>query len=122
MFVRDHDEAIAFYVDTLGLDLLENRRLDDGGRWVTVRPRGARETALLLARASGPEQEARVGDQTGLVFCTDDLVRDYERMAAASIPFEEAPRHEPYGTVAVFRDPYGNRWELLQPNVSPAYG
>ncbi|MGC5009801.1 DUF4328 domain-containing protein [Streptosporangium sp. DT93] len=122
LFVRDHDEAVAFYVDTLGLELLENRSMDDGGRWVTVRPRGARETALLLVRAGTPEQEARVGDQSGLVFCTDDIVRDYEWMAAAGIAFDEAPRRELHGTTVAFRDPYGNRWELLQPNVSPAYG
>ncbi|MFS1304235.1 VOC family protein [Streptosporangium longisporum] len=122
MFVRDYDEAVAFYAGSLGLDLLEDRLMDDGERWVTVRPRGARETALLLARARTPEQEALVGGQTGLVFSTADLVHDHERMTAAGIVFEGTPRREPYGTVALFSDLYGNRWELLQPNVSPVHG
>lgn len=125
--VRDYDEAIGFYLDVLGFELLEDTPLGDGKRWVTVRPRGARETALLLARANGPEQEARVGDQTGgrvgLFLHTDDFTRDYERLLAAGVVFEEAPRSEPYGQVVVFRDLYGNRWDLFQPaDVSPAYG
>lgn len=126
LVVRDYDEAIAFYVDVLGFELLEDTPQGEGGRWVTVRPRGARETALLLARADGLEQEARVGDQTGgrvgLFLHTDDFARDHERMLAAGVTFEETPRQEPYGTVAVFLDLYGNRWDLLQPRVSPAYG
>ncbi|MFI6458288.1 VOC family protein [Streptosporangium amethystogenes] len=124
--MRDYDEAIAFYVDLLGFELLQDTPQGAGRRWVTVRPRGARETALLLARADGPEQEARVGDQTGgrvgLFLHTDDFVRDHERMLAAGVTFEETPRHEPYGTVAAFRDLYGNRWDLLQPHAPPAYG
>jgi catechol 2,3-dioxygenase-like lactoylglutathione lyase family enzyme len=118
LVVRDYDEAIAFYVDVVGFELLEDLLLDDGKRWVVVRPPGARETALLLAQASSPDQEARVGDQTGgrvgLFLYTDDFDRDYERMTAAGVVFEEPPRHESYGTVAVFRDLYGNRWDLLQ--------
>ncbi|MEU8207148.1 VOC family protein [Streptosporangium sp. NPDC049046] len=125
--VRDYDEAIGFYLNVLGFELLEDTPLGDGRRWVTVRPRGAGETALLLARANGPEQEARVGDQTGgrvgLFLHTDDFLRDYERLLAAGVVFEEAPRSEPYGQVVVFQDLYGNRWDLLQPaDVSPAYG
>ncbi|GAA0837892.1 hypothetical protein GCM10009525_46880 [Streptosporangium amethystogenes subsp. fukuiense] len=93
---------------------------------MTVRPRGPRETALLLARADGPEQEARVGDRTGgragLFLHTDDFARDHERMPAAGVTSEETPRHEPYGTVAAFQDLYGNRWDLVQPRLSPAYG
>jgi len=127
LVVRDYDEAIAFYLDVLGFQLLEDTPLGDGKRWVTVRPRGARETALLLARADGPEQEARIGDQTGgrvgLFLHTDDFARDYERLLTAGVVFEEAPRSEPYGEVVVFRDLYGNRWDLFQPaDVSPAYG
>ncbi|MFD7919867.1 VOC family protein [Streptomyces sp. NPDC059740] len=116
--VQDYDEAIAFYRDALGFELLEDTRLDDGKRWVVVAPPGARETAVLLARAVTGEQEARVGDQTGgrvgWFLNTDAFDRDYARMRAAGVVFEESPRQEPYGTVAVFRDLYGNRWDLLQ--------
>ncbi|MEU8380714.1 VOC family protein [Streptosporangium sp. NPDC048865] len=127
LVVRDYDEAVGFYVHVLGFELLEDTPLGDGRRWVTVRPRGARETALLLARADGPEQEARIGDQTGgrvgLFLHTDDFGRDYERLLSAGVVFEEAPRSEPYGKVVVFQDLYGNRWDLFQPaGVSPAYG
>ncbi|MFQ6197004.1 VOC family protein [Streptomyces sp. NPDC000405] len=116
--VRDYDEAIAFYVDVLGFDLLEDTRLDDGKRWVVVAPPGARETAVLLARAVTGDQEGRIGDQTGgrvgWFLNTEAFERDYERMRKAGVVFEEAPRREPYGTVAVFRDLYGNRWDLIQ--------
>ncbi|MBB2914933.1 catechol 2,3-dioxygenase-like lactoylglutathione lyase family enzyme [Streptosporangium becharense] len=126
LVVRDYDEAIAFYVGSLGLELLEDRLQDDGSRWVTVRPRGARETAVLLARAVTPVQEARVGDQVGgrvgLFLHTDDFVRDYGRMKAAGVAFEELPRQEFYGTVAAFQDLYGNRWNLLQSNASAVPG
>lgn len=122
LVVRDYDEAIAFYVDQLGFELVEDTPRDNGGRWVVVSPRGARETALLLARASGPEQEARVGDQTGgrvgLFLYTDDFARDHAAMSAAGVRFLEPPRHEAYGSVAVFEDLYGNRWDLLQPKPS----
>jgi len=117
--VRDYDEAIAFYVDAVGFELLEDTRIDDEKRWVVVAPRGAREAGLLLARASAAEQEARVGDQTGgrvgWFLNTDAFDDDYERMRTAGVTFEEAPRREPYGKVAVFRDLYGNRWDLIQP-------
>ncbi|MQY03492.1 VOC family protein [Actinomadura macrotermitis] len=116
--VRDYDEAIAFYRDVLGFELLEDTRIDGEKRWVVVAPPGARETAVLLARAVTDEQEARVGDQTGgrvgWFLNTDMFEHDYERMRAAGVVFEEAPRREPYGTVAVFRDLYGNRWDLIQ--------
>jgi catechol 2,3-dioxygenase-like lactoylglutathione lyase family enzyme len=119
LVVRDYDEAIAFYVDVLGFELIEDTRLDADKRWVVVAPRGARETALLLARAATPAQQTRIGDQTGgrvaLFLNTDDFDRDYQRMKAAGVIFEEPPRHEPYGTVAVFHDLYGNRWDLLSP-------
>ncbi|GAA4930836.1 VOC family protein [Streptomyces coeruleoprunus] len=120
LVVRDYDEAIAFYRDALGFELLEDTRIDDDKRWVVVAPPGARETALLLARAATGDQEARVGDQTGgrvgWFLNTDAFDRDYERMRAAGVAFEEAPRQEPYGTVAVFQDLYGNRWDLIQLN------
>jgi catechol 2,3-dioxygenase-like lactoylglutathione lyase family enzyme len=118
LVVRDYDEAISFYRDAVGFELVEDSVLDDGRRWVVLRPRGSQETALLLARADGPEQEARVGDQTGgrvgLFLNTDDFDADHARMTAAGVIFEEPPRHEPYGIVAVFVDLYGNRWDLLQ--------
>ncbi|UGY94402.1 VOC family protein [Streptomyces gobiensis] len=116
--VRDYDEAIAFYVDVLGFVLIEDTRVDDRKRWVVVAPPGARETAVLLVRAATGGQEARIGDQTGgrvgWFLNTEAFERDYERMRAAGVAFEEAPRQEPYGTVAVFRDLYGNRWDLIQ--------
>jgi catechol 2,3-dioxygenase-like lactoylglutathione lyase family enzyme len=121
LVVRDYDEAITFYTDVLGFDLLEDTHRGEDERWVTVRPKGARETALLLVRAATPEQEARVGDQagggTGMFLYTDDVARDHERMLSVGVTFEEDPRREPYGTAAVFRDLYGNRWNLLQPDA-----
>lgn len=122
LVVDDYDEAVTFYTGTLGFELVEDTPLDDGKRWVVVRPRGARETALLLARAATPHQRTRVGDQTGgrvgMFLYTDDFDRDHRRMAAAGVVFEEFPRNEPYGRVAVFHDLHGNRWDLLQPTSS----
>jgi catechol 2,3-dioxygenase-like lactoylglutathione lyase family enzyme len=116
--VSDYDEAITFYVNVLGFELLEDTPVGDGKRWVVVRPAGSREAGLLLARAATGEQAARVGDQTGgrvgWVLNTEDFDRDFARMTAAGVVFEEAPRTEPYGVVAVFRDLYGNRWDLIQ--------
>jgi catechol 2,3-dioxygenase-like lactoylglutathione lyase family enzyme len=117
LVVADYDEAIAFYRDALGFDLLEDTDLGGGKRWVRVAPQGAR-TALLLARADGEAQTASVGNQTGgrvgFFLHTDDFARDYAAMQARGVRFIEAPRHEPYGTVAVFEDLYGNRWDLLE--------
>jgi catechol 2,3-dioxygenase-like lactoylglutathione lyase family enzyme len=119
LLVRDYDEAIAWYVDVLGFALREDVALGDGKRWVLVAPPGAAGTALLLARAVGLAQVARVGDQTGgrifLFLHTDDFARDHAAMRARGVRFVEAPRHEPYGTVAVFEDLYGNRWDLVEP-------
>jgi len=118
LLVREHDEAIAFFTGALGFALVEDRRLGDGKRWVVVAPPGSRGAALLLARAAGPEQIARVGDQTGgRVFGlleTDDFWRDHRRMQAHGVAFAEEPREESYGTVAVFIDLCGNRWDLIQ--------
>ncbi len=121
LVVDDYDEAIRFYTDALGFRLAEDAPRPDGSRWVVVEPDGEGHggTALLLARAKGGEQRARVGDQTGgrvgFFLHTDDFARDHARMRAAGVTFLEEPRHEPYGTVAVFQDLYGNRWDLLQP-------
>ncbi|MFC9745470.1 VOC family protein [Streptomyces niveus] len=118
LVVRDYDEAIAFYTGSLGFDLVEDTDRGDGSRWVVVRPPGG-EGALLLARAADDAQQGRVGAQTGgrvgFFLHTDDFARDHARMLAAGVRFLEEPRHEPYGSVAVFEDLYGNRWDLLQP-------
>lgn len=117
--VHDYDEAVAFYTRALGFQLREDTDQGGGRRWVVVAPQGSTETAILLAKADGPRQRDRVGDQTGgrvgLLLNTDDFARDHARMVAAGVEFEEDPRREPYGTVAVFRDLYGNRWDLIEP-------
>jgi catechol 2,3-dioxygenase-like lactoylglutathione lyase family enzyme len=125
LVVDDYDEAIRFYTDALGFRLAEDTPRPDGSRWVVVEPgtegqgAEAQGTALLLARAKGEAQRDRVGDQTGgrvgFFLHTDDFARDHARMVAAGVTFLEEPRHEPYGSVAVFQDLYGNRWDLLQP-------
>ncbi|GAB2727600.1 VOC family protein [Streptomyces bullii] len=120
LVVDDYDEAIRFYTDALGFRLAEDASRPDGSRWVVVEPgTPGQGTGLLLARASSEAQRARIGDQTGgrvgFFLHTDDFARDHARMTAAGVTFLEEPRHEPYGTVAVFQDLYGNRWDLLQP-------
>jgi len=120
LVVPDYDAAIAFYVGKLGFRLTADQDQGGGKRWVTIRPPGvgADGAALLLARAVTPAQGAAIGNQTGgrvfLILETDDFDRDHRAMRAAGVHFEQAPRHEPYGTVAVWRDPFGNRWDLLQ--------
>lgn len=120
--VPDYDSGIAFYVGQLGFDLRSDADLGGGKRWVMVAPPGA-QTTILLARASGPEQEAVIGNQTagrvGFFLYTDNFTADHARMKAAGVAFDEEPRHESYGSVAVWRDPFGNRWDLLQ-LTSPA--
>lgn len=120
LVVDDYDEAVRFFTEALGFRLVEDTPRPDGSRWVVVEPGNeAAGTGLLLARAKGEAQQARVGDQTGgrvgFFLHTDDFARDHARMTAAGVTFLEEPRHEPYGTVAVFQDLYGNRWDLLQP-------
>jgi catechol 2,3-dioxygenase-like lactoylglutathione lyase family enzyme len=116
--VADYDEAITFYVDVLGFDLVEDTPAGDGKRWVVVRPSGAREAGVLLAKAATDAQTARIGDQNGgrvgWFLNTADFDRDFARMRAAGVVFKEAPRREPYGKVAVFLDLYGNRWDLIE--------
>jgi catechol 2,3-dioxygenase-like lactoylglutathione lyase family enzyme len=118
LVVPDYDAAITFYVGVLGFTLVQDIRLGPRKRWVTVAPPGSTGTALLLARADGPEQSAAIGNQTGgrvfLFLRTDDFARDHAAMTAAGIVFEESPRRESYGTVAVWRDPFGNRWDLIE--------
>lgn len=117
LVVPDYDAALDFYVGALGFTLVEDTPQGDGKRWVVVRPETG--TALLLARAVTPEQESRIGDQTGgrvfLFLETDDFARDHAAYAAQGVTFLEEPRHEPYGTVAVFADPFGNKWDLIEP-------
>lgn len=121
LVVADYDDAIAFYVGRLGFDLIEDTPLGDGKRWVRVKPAGG-GTALLLARADGPTQTAHVGDQTGgrvfLFLETDDFARDHALYTARGVRFLEVPRHEPYGSVAVFEDLYGNKWDLIEPKAA----
>jgi len=123
LVVRDYDEALNFFVGKLGFALVEDTHVpEQSKRWVVVSPPGATESRLLLAKASSPEQESRVGAQTGgrvfLFLYTDDFWRDYERFKARSVEFVRPPKQEPYGTVAVFKDLYGNTWDLLQPRVA----
>jgi catechol 2,3-dioxygenase-like lactoylglutathione lyase family enzyme len=116
LLVRDYDEAIRFFTRALGFALLEDRPSGDDKRWVRVGPPGG-GAALLLARAATPEQERFVGNQTGgrvfMFLETDDFDGDLARMSAAGVRFTEQPRREPYGTVVVFLDLYGNKWDLI---------
>jgi len=118
LLVREYDAALAFYVNVLGFELVEDTDLGDGKRWVRVRasPHGAE---LLLARATTEAQHARVGDQSGgrvwLFIETDDFAHDHARLVARGVRFLEAPRRERYGTVAVFEDLYGNKLDLIEP-------
>jgi catechol 2,3-dioxygenase-like lactoylglutathione lyase family enzyme len=120
LVVRDYDEAIQFFVGTLGFVLIEDSPVpEQGKRWVVVAPPGVGRSRLLLARASTPEQQSRIGNQTGgrvfLFLHTDDFRRDYEAYKARGVVFVREPKQEPYGTVAVFKDLYGNLWDLVQP-------
>lgn len=118
VLIDDYDEAIAFYVGKLGFSLSEDTALEGDKRWVVVTPQGG-GTGLLLAKAASGRQIAAVGNQTGgrvfLFFETDDFARDHAAFAERGVRFLEAPRIEPYGTVAVFEDLYGNRWDLIEP-------
>lgn len=118
LVVRDYDEAIAWYRDKLGFALITDTPLGGGKRWVLMAPQAENATHLLLAQASEASQVARIGDQTGsrvfLFLNTDDFARDHAAMLAKGVRFREEPRHEAYGTVAVFEDLYGNGWDLIQ--------
>lgn len=119
LVVREYDEAVDFFTVLLGFTILEDRPLGDGKRWVRVSPPGDAGTSILLAKATTPVQSARIGDQTGgrvaYFLTTDDFWTDYRAMRERGVRFVEAPREEGYGTVAVFLDLYGNRWDLVQP-------
>jgi catechol 2,3-dioxygenase-like lactoylglutathione lyase family enzyme/nitroimidazol reductase NimA-like FMN-containing flavoprotein (pyridoxamine 5'-phosphate oxidase superfamily) len=121
LVVREYDEAIDFFCHKLGFELLEDTyQPEQDKRWVVVAPPGSNGTSILLARASNPEQHAAVGNQTGgrvfLFLRTDDFWRDYERMLSVGVRFVRPPKQETYGTVSVFEDLYGNRWDLVGPN------
>lgn len=121
LLVADYDEAIAWYRRALGFEVIEDTDLGQGKRWVLMSPAGGRETRLLLAKAKGDAQWARVGNQTGdrvsLLLYTDDFQQDWQRMSAEGVDFREAPRQESYGTVVVFKDLYGNCWDLIERKV-----
>jgi catechol 2,3-dioxygenase-like lactoylglutathione lyase family enzyme len=120
--VRDYDEAITFFTQSLGFELIEDTPSKDrqgrDKRWVLVAPHGSRGTALLLAKASTPEEATRIGNQTGgrvfLFLHTDDFWRDYNAITEKGVKFIREPKEEEYGTVAVFEDLYGNKWDLLE--------
>jgi catechol 2,3-dioxygenase-like lactoylglutathione lyase family enzyme len=120
--VRDYDEAIVFYTGVLGFRLIEDTDMGEGKRWVLIAPAGSKGTNILLARAATPEQATRIGNQTGgrvfLFLYTDDFWRDYRALQAQGVEFVRDPKDEPYGTVAVFKDLYGNLWDLIQPKHS----
>jgi catechol 2,3-dioxygenase-like lactoylglutathione lyase family enzyme len=126
VLVRDYDEAIDYYTNVLGFELVEDTPLANSKRWVVVAPKETSGAALLLARAATPEQEQAIGNQTGgrvfLFLHTDDFWRDYDAMQRRGVVFTEEPREETYGTVVVFNDLYGNKWDLVQPRESDATG
>ncbi len=118
LVVREYDEAIEFFTRKLGFEVREDTDLGGGKRWVVVGPRDSSGTTLLLAKAANLEQIQHIGNQTGgrvaFFLQTDDFAYEYQRMKTAGVRFVENPRTEPYGTVVVFEDLYGNRWDLLQ--------
>jgi len=123
LVVREYDEAIDFFVGKLGFSLVEDTYIpEQDKRWVVVAPPGGSNTRLLLARASSEEQKSRIGNQTGgrvfLFLYTDNFTRDYEAYKGKGVVFVREPKQEAYGTVAVFKDLYGNLWDLLQPKSS----
>lgn len=118
LVVDDYDRAKAFYCEVLGFECLQDEVQPEGKRWVVVTPKGGDGAAFLLAQAANEAQRAAVGNQTGgrvgFFLKTDDFARDYAAMIAKGVRFLEQPRYEVYGTVAVFADPYGNTWDLIQ--------
>ena len=119
LVIGDYDEAIEFYTKKLNFTLLEDTALSETKRWVRVAPKGSDHCGILLAKAANDEQKSRVGNQTGgrvfLFLHTDDFWRDYKNMQSAGIEFVREPAEESYGTVAVFKDLYGNLWDFIEP-------
>ena len=119
--VRDYDEAIRWFVKSLGFKLFENADMGGGKRWVVIGPDTNSGAQFLLAQATTPEQKTQIGKaaagRVAFFLHTDDFARDYLAMQSKGVVFTENPRHEPYGTVAVFEDLYGNHWDLLQPKI-----
>jgi len=119
LVVNDYDEAIRFYTEKLNFEVIEDTRLSETKRWVRIKPKSSSGFCLLLAKADGEEQKSRVGNQTGgrvfLFLYTDDFWRDYKNMQANGILFIREPIEEKWGTVAAFKDLYGNLWDLIQP-------
>ena len=120
LVVKDYDEAIQFYTQKLGFTLIEDTKLSEEKRWVLVKPPGAKECSILLAKAANEKQSASIGNQSGgrvfLFLFTDDFSRDYNNYIGLGINFIRPPQKEEYGTVAVFEDLYGNLWDLIEPN------
>ena len=121
LVVDDYDDAIAYYTGKLGFELVDDTALDGDKRWVVVAPQGTTGSGLLLAKAVNEQQKRAVGSQTGgrvfLFLHTDDFRRDHAAYKERGVTFVEGPRQEPYGTVAVFTDLYGNRWDLIEPKT-----
>lgn len=119
LVVKEYDEAIDFYCNKLGFELKEDTVMSETKRWVIVQPKGEGNCSLLLVRAVGDEQQSRIGNQTGgrvfLFLYTDDFWRDYNNYTSKGIEFVREPKEEAYGTVAVFKDLYGNLWDLIEP-------
>jgi len=124
--VGDYDEAITWYTEKLGFTLVEDTPMTPGKRWVVVKPSGDAGTALLLAKAANEPQKQAIGRQTGgrvfLFLHTDDFRRDHAAYKQRGVAFVEGPREESYGTVAVFTDLYGNRWDLIEPKAGKSSG
>lgn len=122
LVVPDYDAAIEFYVEKLGFNLVEDTPMSETKRWVLVAPPGSNETRLLLAKADCEAEVQAIGNQTGgrvlLFLMTDDFARDHTKMTASGVAFLETPRKEIYGEVAVFQDPFGNKWDLIEPTTS----
>src|SRR5687768_11746689 len=122
LVVDDYDEAIEFYTKKLDFRLLEDTKLSEDKRWVVVAPNGAKECSLLLAKAANEAQRTRVGNQTGgrvfLFLFTDDCWRDYKSLQYKDVSFVSEPQQLEYGTVAVFEDLYGNKWDLIEPSAN----
>lgn len=121
ILIDDYDRAIYFYTNKLGFKLIEDRALEKDKRWVVVAPPGNTGSSLLLARADSNRQKDFIGNQSGgrvfLFLYTDDFWRDYHKMVDEQVQFVRRPKEEPYGTVAVFKDLYGNLWDLIQPSI-----